>query len=144
MIFIRLKKGNFMKTITTILSILLLTSMAYSVENEIQCKEDGNQMEMNKCAYDNFQKADKELNKVYKELRAAKKDDKLFLKNLKTAQKAWLVYRDADLDAQFTCKGGDLRYCFGSMYGLLLNSSKAELTNQRVKILKSQLADASM
>ena len=133
-----------MKKMTTILAVLLLTSMAYSAEDGIQCKEDGNQMEMNKCAYDDFQTADKELNKVYKELRVAKKDDKLFLKNLKTAQKAWLVYRDADLDAQFTCKGGDLKYCFGSMYGLMFNSSKSELTKQRVKILKEQLADASM
>ena len=133
-----------MKKMTTILSVLLLTSMAYSSENEIQCKEDGNQLEMNKCAGDSFEKADKELNKVYKELRAAKKDDKLFLKNLKTAQKAWLTYRDASIAAEFTCKGGDLQYCFGTMYALSLNSSKAELTNQRVKILKSQLADASM
>jgi uncharacterized protein YecT (DUF1311 family) len=144
MLLLQLKKGNFMKKMTTILSVLLLTSMAYSAEATLECKEDGNQMEMNKCAYDDFQKADKELNETYKALRAAKKEDKLFLKNLKIAQKAWLVYRDADLDAEFTCKGGDLRYCFGSMYGLMLNSSKAELTNQRVKILKSQLADASM
>jgi uncharacterized protein YecT (DUF1311 family) len=133
-----------MKKITLTLALLLFSSMAYAEESAIECKEDGNQMEMNKCAYDEFQKADKELNKVYKELREAKKEDNLFLKNLKKAQKAWIVYRDADLDAQFTCKGGDLRYCFGSMYGLMLNSSKAELTNQRVKLLKEQLDSASM
>jgi uncharacterized protein YecT (DUF1311 family) len=32
---------------------------------------------MNRCAYDDFQKADKELNRVYQELRKAKKEDKL-------------------------------------------------------------------
>ncbi|CAA6818015.1 MAG: Unknown protein [uncultured Sulfurovum sp.] len=133
-----------MKKIIILLATLVLATTLYGAEGPIKCKEDGTQLEMNKCAHDDFLKADKELNQVYKALRKVKKEDKLFLKNLKKAQRAWLAYRDADLDAQFTCEGGDLRSCFGSMYGLLLNGSKAELTLQRVKILKEQLSEANL
>ena len=127
-----------------LISALLWSSMAYAEETTIECNEEGTQQEMNKCAYDDFQVADKELNKVYNELREAKKEDKLFLKNLKKAQKAWITFRDLDLDARFTCKSGNLALCFGSMYNLSFYSSKAELTKQRVKTLKELLDEATL
>ena len=126
------------------MTLLLVSSMSYATESTLECKEDGTQQEMNKCAYDDFKNADKSLNKVYKELRKAKKEDKLFLKNLKKAQKAWIVFRDLDLDAQFTCKSGDTRECFGSMYNLSFYSAKTQLTNQRVKTLEGLLDEASL
>ena len=126
-----------------ILAVLFLNSVAYAEEGGIECKEDGTQQEMNKCAYDGFEKADKELNKVYTELRKAKKEDKLFLENLKKAQKAWLNFRDLELESQFTCQSKDLRMCFGSMYNLSYFSSKSELTKQRVKTLSWQLEEAT-
>ncbi|CAA6810376.1 MAG: Unknown protein [uncultured Sulfurovum sp.] len=132
------------KTITLCLALLLGTSIYALAEGGIECKEDGTQMEMNKCAYDDFLRADRELNHIYQALRRAKRENILYLRNLRKAQKAWLVYRDADLDAQFSCEGGDLRSCFGSMYGLSLNSAKAELTNQRIKILREQLEEANL
>lgn len=35
---------------------LLCSTLLYA--NTIQCKEDGNQMQMNHCAYEDFQKAE--------------------------------------------------------------------------------------
>jgi len=134
-----------MKKTLLAMTFLLLSSMSYATEETtIECKEDGTQAEMNSCAYDTFEKADKELNRVYNELRKVKKEDKLFLKNLKKSQKAWIVFRDLDLKAQFTCESGNIRACFGSMYALSFNSAKAELTNQRVKTLKGMLDEASL
>jgi len=127
-----------------ILTILFLNSATYAEESTIQCKEDGTQQEMNKCAYDGFQKADKELNRVYVALRKAKKEDELFLKNLTKAQKAWLKFRDLELASQFTCKSKDIKMCFGSMYNLSYFSSKSELTKQRVKTLSWQLEASSL
>ncbi|RLA70374.1 MAG: hypothetical protein DRG09_03415 [Epsilonproteobacteria bacterium] len=122
----------------TLLSlILLLGTTLYA--NAIQCKEDGNQREMNLCAYEDFKKADKELNKVYKALRAKNKSDKAYLKNLKTSQRLWIKFRDAELDLIFTCESEDMRMCFGSMYPLLYNSEKASITQQRVKGLENHL-----
>lgn len=117
--------------------ILLLSSTLFA--NNIQCKEDGNQMQMNQCAYEAFQKADKALNKVYKALRNKNKSDKAYLANLKTSQRLWIKFRDAELDLIFTCESGDMRMCFGSMYPLLLNSEKASITQQRVKSLENYL-----
>lgn len=131
-----------MKKTTILLATLLLMTIIHATNIPSECKEGGTQMQMNKCAHDEFLKADKELNVVYQELREVKKEDELFLKNLKKAQKAWLAYRDADLDAQFTCESDDLRQCFGSKYGVLLNGVKTELTLQRIKILKGQLPES--
>lgn len=126
-----------MKRITTFAITLLLSASLYAIE----CKEDGNQMEMSACAYEDFQKADKELNTVYKELQEKKKEDKTYLKNLKTSQLAWIAFRDAELETIFSCESGDTRVCFGSMYGLLLNGAKTELTQQRVDQLKKYIKE---
>jgi len=133
-----------MKKILLTTMFLLVSSISYATESTIECKEDGTQQEMNVCAYDDFKKADKELNSVYNELRKVKKEDKLFFKNLKKAQKAWIVFRDLDLKAQFTCKSGNMAECFGSMYNLSFHSAKMELTKQRVITLKGILAEATL
>jgi len=130
-----------MKKILLTLTLLLSTTL---YANNIQCKEDGNQMQMNQCAYEDFKKADKELNKVYKALRNKNKNDKAYLSNLKTSQRLWIKFRDAELDLIFTCESGDMRLCFGSMYPLLLNSEKAAITQQRVKSLENYLRSENL
>jgi len=127
-----------MKKSIVILTLLLSSTL---IANEIQCKEEGNQMEMNQCAYEDFQKADKELNKVYQEVRKKNKNDQLFLKNLKTSQKLWLNFLDAELNTIYSCPEGNQRICFGSMFPLLYNGSKTELTNDRTTQLKRYLQD---
>lgn len=94
-------------------------------------------MQMNQCAYEEFQKEDRALNKVYNELKAKKKDDKTYLDHLKISQRLWLKFRDAELDLIFTCKDENKRLCFGSMYPLLFNTEKANITKQRTERLKS-------
>jgi uncharacterized protein YecT (DUF1311 family) len=62
-------------------------------QDEAQCQLDGNQRELNECAYTRFMKADAEMNRLYSEqishLSASNK------KRLLASQRAWLVYRDA-------------------------------------------------
>jgi len=122
----------------TLLTLILLTS-ASLFANEIQCKENGNQMEMNQCAYEAFKKADKELNKVYQEVRAKHKADKLFLTNLKASQKIWLKFLDAELETSYSCAEKHPRVCFGSMFPLLYNESKTKLTKERTEQLRRHL-----
>jgi uncharacterized protein YecT (DUF1311 family) len=107
--------------------------------NDIQCNENSTQLELNECAYNDFKKADKELNKVYNTLRKRYKDDKLYIKNLKTSQKIWLKFLDAELDAILRCNEKNKRICFGSMYPLLYNSDKTKLTKERTEQLKRHL-----
>lgn len=124
--------------IRTLLSLILLLSTTLYASN-LQCKEDGNQMQMNQCAYEDFQEADKALNKVYKALIQKNKNDKIYLANLKTSQRLWIKFRDAELDLIFTCETGNKRQCFGSMYPLLYHSEKEVITRQRNRMLKEYL-----
>jgi len=96
-------------------------------------------MQMNQCAYEDFQEADKALNKVYKALIQKNKNDKIYLANLKTSQRLWIKFRDAELDLIFTCETGNKRQCFGSMYPLLYHSEKEVITRQRNRMLKEYL-----
>ena len=119
--------------------MLLLSTTLFA--SNLQCKEDGNQMQMNQCAYEDFQEADRELNRVYKALRNKNKHDKAYLSNLKISQRLWIKFRDAELDMIFTCKSGNKRQCFGSMYPLLYHSEKEVITRQRVKSLNEYLRE---
>ncbi len=112
-----------------------------SASDETKCNPDGNQLEINACARDDFAKADSELNKTYQALIKKEADDKLFISKLRLAQKAWLAFRDAELDARFACAESDVRICWGSMYPMLFLSRKAELTRERNKQLLQMLKD---
>ncbi len=59
------------------------------------------QSEINEEAYNNYKKADKELNTVYQKILIEYKSDIEFIKNLKTAQKIWITFRDAEMLAKF-------------------------------------------
>jgi len=109
--------------------------------NTIECKEDGTQSEMNQCSYEMYQEAREKLNIIYKKLQLAHKGDKKFLKNLRMSQKAWIKYRDTQINAEFTCNEKDLSFCFGTMYPMRLNGSKTLLTEQRIEVLKNILED---
>ena len=59
------------------------------------------QTEMNACARDEAARADAELNEVYRKVLAqAGKQDEAVAK-IKAAERAWIAYRDAYMDAMF-------------------------------------------
>lgn len=122
------------------MAFLILCSFS-AFADTVKCNAESNQMELNACAQQDFEAADKALNQTYKALVKAYAEDKLFLKNLKTAQRAWIAFRDAELEARFTCADGDLRSCWGTMYAQTFMSRKAELTQARTAQLKEMLED---
>jgi uncharacterized protein YecT (DUF1311 family) len=124
-----------------LLSVIALASTASWADDGIKCNDDGNQLELNACARDDFTKADGELNQAYQLLLKKEANDKLFISKLRLAQKAWLSFRDADLEARFACAENNVRVCWGSMYPMSLLSRKAELTRERAKHLQQILKD---
>ena len=78
------------------ISIFLLSANVFADEGEIKCNPAGNQIEMNRCAYEDFQKADKKLNETYQAL-IKKLGDKTYIKKLRESQRAWVKFRDAEL-----------------------------------------------
>ncbi|MCO6185319.1 lysozyme inhibitor LprI family protein [Rhizobium sp. L1K21] len=129
-----------------LLACLALSAPAYGDDDDdgFKCNPDGNQQELNTCAYDDWEKADEELNAVYKDAVAfAKKEDAFFddnpsmkgaLEALKKGQRAWIDYRDGTCDLEgFNARGG-------SMEPLLIFSCQAELTRKRTRELKEIMA----
>jgi len=122
-------------------AFIVFVSQASLAGDEVKCNPGGNQMEMNACANDDFTKADKELNQTYQALIKKEASDQLFVSKLRLAQKAWLTYRDADLEARFACAEENVRVCWGSMYPMSYLSRKAELTRERTMHLKQLLEE---
>lgn len=91
------------------------------------------QAEMNKIAYDDFKKADTELNKVYKKVIEVLdvKEKQLMIK----AQKDWLKFRDSH------CKFKIEQFKGGSIQPLIYSTCLTERTNDRIEDLKTILED---
>lgn len=88
-------------------------------------------------------KADAELNRVYKHVRKAYKDDPLFLKKLTLAQRAWIKFRDAHMESRYPVKPGEEeRIQYGSIFGQCHCAEVAELTEARVKQLRQWVVGA--
>lgn len=122
--------------------ILILFTLIFSVqalaEGGDSCLENAmTEREMKQCAYIDFEKADAELNRVYKKIREVYKKDKIFLKKLKIAQLAWIKLRDADLEMRYPHEPS----YYGSMWSMCEASARTELTLQRVEYLKKWLVE---
>jgi uncharacterized protein YecT (DUF1311 family) len=122
--------------------ILLLCAVACSVfavsaqkKAEDPCKG-STQHELNMCAAEEFKRADAELNQAYQRLLKAAEGDKLAITKIKWAEKTWIVYRDAYVEAMFPAE--DKRK-YGSMYPMQVNSVKASLTRTQTAALKELL-----
>ncbi len=128
------------------LAALLLSSimaLPARADDDVACNPDGTQMEMNACAFDDLQKADDELNAVYREAMAfarsedaktdPQSDDESAVAILKKAQRDWIRKRDRQCGQPSS--GG------GSMQSMEIASCRAELTQQRTEELRSLLVD---
>lgn len=95
------------------------------------------QSDMSQCAAGHFKQADAELNQVWQQIQSKYADQPLFLARLKLAQRAWLKFRDAEMDATYPlAKGQDPRAQYGSVYPMCVSESRATLTQQRIKQLR--------
>jgi len=122
--------------------VLASSGMAFTQEDPpVDCANAMAQHDLNQCAYMDFEKADKELNAVYKEaLKSAAEADKEAaemgpgyvgaVKALKKAQRAWIDYRDGHCDSVGYEAGG------GSMQPMVISGCQARLTEHRTKELR--------
>ena len=94
---------------------------------QVDCKNALSQNDMNFCADQDFQKADKALNAAYRKV-MADMDDATKTK-LKIAQRAWVTFRDAECDYESMSEAG------GSMQPMIYSTCQARLTKVRTKEL---------
>ncbi len=128
-----------MKTVISTALVLLLSATTVTA-GDIKCNPEGNQAELNQCSFDDYKAADKKLNDTWKKLMAKFKSDKTATAKLKAAQNAWIVFRDAEVEAQFACDAKDAP-CWGSMEPMLTNEVMQELTEARTARLQKYIDD---
>ena len=122
--------------------LVIVTPLLASADNDIIiCNPNGLQDELNVCASENIAVAEKELSDVYESLLKKEYADRLFVRNLKMSQVAWAAFRDADLNARFTCQEKDNEVCWGTMFYSLYTNRKATLTRERATQLRQMLRD---
>lgn len=108
---------------------------------DIDCANPVTQMDMNQCAYDDWEAADTDLNEVYQQAMGLLKtwdtdlpaDEKGGAAALKDAQRAWITFRDNACEAEgYAMKGG-------SAEPLLVYGCMRLLTEERVGHLQGML-----
>ena len=120
---------------------LLPANVSAQEDPPLDCENAMSQSDMNQCAYQDFEAADKELNAVWKKAKAymVKQDEDLKemspelvggVDALMKAQRAWIDYRDGQCEVYgFQSRGG-------SMEPMLVDGCKTDLTKARTKELK--------
>ena len=92
------------------------------------------QSNMNQDACAQYKKADQALNATYAKVLKDYTRDPQFLAKLKQAQRVWIAFRDAHLEARFPKTDKQAEY--GSAYPTCRCNVLTELTEQREKELK--------
>jgi uncharacterized protein YecT (DUF1311 family) len=108
----------------TFLTIALLLAAAPACADE-DCNKATNQNEINRCAEDNYNEADRTLNDVWGRLPDAAKA------KLRAGERDWIARRDAACKAEAAESEG------GSIYPTLLFSCMAEKTKARTRELRA-------
>ncbi|WP_304898417.1 lysozyme inhibitor LprI family protein [Methylicorpusculum sp.] len=134
-----MKKYFDINTNLAVITILLLPAYSAMSSDAVQSCNDGaqTQLDINHCGSLDFQSADKELNAVYKAVLEQHKTNIKFLEKLKAAQRAWLKWRDAEMEAVYPEK--DAPSYYGSSFPACRNTQLSNLTQERTKQLQKWL-----
>lgn len=109
--------------------LTLATTATAQSAPQANCRNPQTQSEMNFCAAQSAQAADRRLNQVYQQIRANYKNSAT-ADQLVDAQLAWIKFRDT------SCTAERDRFRGGSMAPMIYSNCIARLTNQRVKDLQ--------
>jgi len=128
-----------------LLIVFLLASLPGLGQNSAAyraCNEKAKtQTEMNTCASDEAARVDAELNQVYGKLLSQAASEQDAIVKIKAAERAWIAYRDAYMDAMYPAKDKQAEY--GSVYPAEANLVRAKLTQRQVTALKELLRQYS-
>ena len=102
------------------------------------CSDKANtQSEMTACASDEAARVDAKLNTTYRALLARVTSQPEALAKIKAAERAWIAYRDAYIEASYPAEDKATEY--GSIYPLDVNLLRAKLTRRQIAALEEML-----
>ena len=103
------------------------------------CLNAAAQSELTACACDKYHEADGEMNVVYKKVIARHSGERLFIQNLRKAQRAWVAFRDAEIAAIWPVAEGD-PHPWGSVWPMCECTELQAITQERTRQLREWLA----
>ncbi len=109
----------------------------YSEQYNSCIKKATTQGAMNVCANDELLRVDAELNSTYKKLLLAAGDRSSAVEKIKTAERAWIVYRNAYIEAMFPAEDKQSEY--GSRFPMEVSLLQVKLTKKQNEALKDLL-----
>ncbi len=110
-----------------VLLVFALTTLSLSTGTAGQT-----QGEMNQDACERYKKADARLNQTYQRILTEYRQDKTFTEKLKTAQRAWLAFRDAHLASIYPASPTE----YGSVNPMCRCVRLEQLTKERTNVLR--------
>jgi len=96
---------------------------------------------MNACANEEASRVEAQLNDVYRKLLLQTASQREAGEKIKAAERAWVAYRDAFIDAMYPAKDKQAEY--GSIYPMEADLLRAKLTDRQVTALKELLQQYS-
>ena len=121
-----------------LLNAAILPNLAQASEQQIaqvNCSNPQTTLEMNICATQEYQVADKKLNQVYRQLQSRLSGKQQ--QRMTNAQLSWIKFRDANCDYE---RG---QFEGGTMAGPIGNNCLAGMTEKRTKELEEYLQDSN-
>ena len=91
------------------------------------------QADLTATSGNDYQKADAELNRIYRQILKDYKEDTAFIINLKASQRIWIQFRDAELKMKYPVRKPGF---YGSVHPMCILMYLAELTQARINTLK--------
>lgn len=131
-----------MKHMLIVFLLVPLASVAQESAAYRTCNDKATtQMEMNTCAGEEAARVDARLNDVYHELLSTAGKRLEAVVKIKAAEKSWVAYRDAYMEAMYPAKDKQVEY--GSIYLMEASLLRAKLTERHTTELKELLQQYS-
>jgi uncharacterized protein YecT (DUF1311 family) len=111
-------------------AIFLLCLLCAAAEAQTQTR-------LNERACAGNRRADAEMNRVYRQILSEYQDKGEFVEKLKEAQRTWVAYRDAHMEALYP--GEDKRSLYGSAHEMCACPEMEKLARERTALLRRWL-----
>jgi uncharacterized protein YecT (DUF1311 family) len=123
---------------TLVLGLIAWPSHAQESDQYRTCNDSAKtQTEMHVCASEEAARVDAKLNDLYRTLLKAASTERSAVRKIRAAERAWVTYRDAYIDAMYPAPDKQAEY--GSIYPTEVNLLRAKLTQEHVEALKQLL-----
>jgi uncharacterized protein YecT (DUF1311 family) len=129
--------------VKSLVAVLLMTIISFacfaqdSAEYRACSGKANTQSEMTACVSNETARVDAKLNTTYRALLAKVASQPEALAKIKAAQRAWIAYRDAYIEATYPAKNKATEY--GSIYPLEVALLRAKLTLRQLAALEDML-----